>query len=99
MPDRLEEARLLGEAAHAAAEGEAALFLVEALMLTLADRGIVPPAVLVEALETAIAAKRQEIVEKDGILALETAGILVRVGNTILALSRLAELEGEAGPP
>lgn len=77
---------------HAAAEGEAALFLLEALMLLLVERGVVDPTPLVEAVEDAMEAKRHLATEGPNALSARAAGVIARVQNTLLAMERERDL-------
>lgn len=68
------------------AEGEAALVLLEGLLLTLIDRGVVTREALVEAVDAVIQVKRRKA--EDGVdprLSTISAGLLSQVMNSLSA--------------
>ncbi len=68
------------------AYAEASIMLLECLMLVLIERRLVPPDVLVDAVETAIEAKKSQL--KDRVhpqVAAIAAGVLSQVGNSLAA--------------
>lgn len=70
---------------HAAA-GQAALMLVESLMLALVERGVMPAAEMVEAVETVIETKRR--LAEDGHepeIAARAAAMLAGIANSLAA--------------
>ena len=71
--------------AHAAA-GQAALMLVESLMLALVERRVIPAAELIEAVETVIETKRR--LAEDGHepeIAARAAAMLATIANSLAA--------------
>jgi hypothetical protein len=75
------------EAVHHA-YGEAALFLVEALLLTLVERGVLTSDEMIEAIDTAIRTKRQSA--EDGVhveVSVIAAALVTRIGNTLGAIT------------
>ncbi|AWN46101.1 hypothetical protein DK419_07075 [Methylobacterium terrae] len=70
---------------HAAA-GQAALMLVESLMLVLVERAVIPAAELIEAVETVIETKRR--LAEDGHepeVAAQAAAMLTTLANSLAA--------------
>ncbi|SEP05757.1 hypothetical protein SAMN04487843_106136 [Methylobacterium sp. ap11] len=69
-----------------AAEAQAALMLVESLMLVLVERGTVPAAELVEAVETVIETKRRLAAEgQEPAVATQAAALLTTLANSLAA--------------
>ncbi|SFU82820.1 hypothetical protein SAMN02799631_02548 [Methylobacterium sp. 174MFSha1.1] len=69
-----------------AAAGQAALMLVESLMLALVERGVVPADDLIEAVETVIETKRRLV--EDGhepAVAARAAAMLATIANSLAA--------------
>ena len=84
-----------GEAKHLA-EGEAALVLVESLILTLIEKRVIAPDDMLQAVEDVIQVKRQ--MAEDGItpeLSRLAAGILSQVANSVAAVQ---QPDGEDAP-
>ena len=74
------------ETARHLAEGEAALVLLESVLLTLVSKGVITSDEVINAVETVVDVKRQ--MAADGTspeLSTIAAGILVKVGNSIAA--------------
>lgn len=77
------------------AYAEAAIMLLESLMLVLIERKIVPLDVLVDAVETAIEAKKSQVRDQaHPHIAAVAAGVLSKIGNSLAASRR----DGAAHP-
>ena len=82
------------------AEGEAALVLMESLLLTLVDKGVVGRDELVQSIESLVDMKRQ--MAADGVapgLSTIAAGILIKIANTLAAEGDGAEIQAAASKP
>ncbi|MEE8630762.1 MULTISPECIES: hypothetical protein [Methylobacterium] len=75
-----------------AAEAQAALMLVESLMLVLVEHGTVPAAELVEAVETVIETKRRLAAEgQEPEVATQAAALLTTIANSLAAAAAPAK--------
>ncbi|WP_048450397.1 hypothetical protein [Methylobacterium tarhaniae] len=71
---------------HHAAAGQAALMLVESLMLALVERDLVPAGALVEAVETVIETKRRLAADgHEPATAARAAAMLTTIANSLAA--------------
>ncbi|KMO16201.1 hypothetical protein [Methylobacterium indicum] len=69
-----------------AAEAQAALMLVESLMLVLVERRVIPAADLVEAVETVIETKRRLTADgREPAVATQAAALLTTIANSLAA--------------
>jgi len=69
-----------------AAEAQAALMLVESLMLVLVERRVIPAADLVEAVETVIETKRRLAADgREPAVATQAAALLTTIANSLAA--------------
>ncbi len=75
-----------------AAAGQAALMLVESLMLVLVERAVIPASELIEAVETVIETKRR--LAEDGYepeVATQAAAMLTTLANSLAAAGPVAK--------
>jgi hypothetical protein len=85
-----------GETARHLAEGEAALVLLESVLLTLVGKGVLTADEVISSVESVVDVKRQ--MAADGAspeLSTIAAGILVKVANSIAAAGAIPLVEGE----
>jgi hypothetical protein len=85
-----------GETARHLAEGEAALVLLESVLLTLVSKGVLTADEVVSSVESVVDVKRQ--MGADGTspeLSAIAAGILIKVANSISAAPSANLLEGK----
>jgi hypothetical protein len=81
-----------------AAEGEAALFLIKSLLITLVERGVLTTEQALEAVEAVIATKHRMVEEQDEPRISAVAAELVsRIANTLTAITH--ELKKTSGTP
>lgn len=86
MPDAEDGTDQDGMGEDQAAAGQAALMLVESLMLALVERGVVPSDDLIEAVETVMETKRR--LAEDGhepVIAARAAAMLATIANSLAA--------------
>lgn len=81
------------------AYAEASIMLLECLMLVLIERKIVPLDVLVDAVETAIEAKKSQVKDRaHPQIAAVAAGVLAQVGNSLAAAGHDGAYRAPEGP-
>jgi hypothetical protein len=83
-------AKIPSELVQHLASGEAALMLLECLLFRLIDRGVLSAAEIVDAAESAIAAKRQMVADGEHAeVASVAAGVLSVLANSLTAADGL----------
>ena len=77
---------------HHAAAGQAALMLVESLMLSLVERRVIDPGELIEAVETVIETKRRLAADgREPAIAREAVALLTTIANSLAATGLAAK--------
>ncbi len=86
MPEPERDGTPTGSDRVYAAEAQAALMLVESLMLVLVERRVIPAADLVEVVETVIETKRRLAADgREPAVATQAAALLTTIANSLAA--------------